>query len=263
MEESAVETELAAVAQRPPDDPPQHVAAALVGGHDAVGQQKRRGADVIRDHPVGGGELAGRVVGPLDECADGVEQRHEEIGVVVGLDALHDGGDAFEPGAGVDGGAGQRFELPRRIAVELHEDEIPDLDDVVALAVDERRSARRQRVGTTVEVDLGARPAGSGLAHGPVVVLLAETQDAIRRGADLLPQRGGLVVIGVDREPQPLDGHAVDIDEQVPRELDRLFLEIVAEAEVAEHLEEGVVASGVADVFEIVVLAAGADALLR
>src|SRR5690606_27566430 len=37
---------------------------------------------------------------------------------------------------------------------------------------------------------------------------------------------------------------------------------IVAEAEVAEHFEEGVVARGVADVFQIVVLAAGTHALL-
>jgi hypothetical protein len=44
---------------------------------------------------------------------------------------------------------------------------------------------------------------------------------------------------------------------------DRLFLEIVAEREVAQHLEERVVARGVADVVEVVVLAAGAHALLR
>jgi hypothetical protein len=44
---------------------------------------------------------------------------------------------------------------------------------------------------------------------------------------------------------------------------DRLVLEIVAEREIAEHLEEGVVAGGVADIVEIVMLAAGADAFLR
>ncbi len=44
---------------------------------------------------------------------------------------------------------------------------------------------------------------------------------------------------------------------------DRVFLEIVAEGEIPQHLEEGVVARGVADIVEIVVLAAGADAFLR
>ena len=51
--------------------------------------------------------------------------------------------------------------------------------------------------------------------------------------------------------------------EQLPGVGDGFALEVVAEAEVAEHLEEGVVAAGEADVFEVVVLAAGADALLR
>jgi hypothetical protein len=39
-------------------------------------------------------------------------------------------------------------------------------------------------------------------------------------------------------------------------------LEVVAEGEVAEHLEEGVVPGGVADIVEVVVLAAGAHAFL-
>ena len=44
---------------------------------------------------------------------------------------------------------------------------------------------------------------------------------------------------------------------------DGVALEVVAEAEVAQHLKEGVMAAGKADVFKVVVLAAGADALLR
>jgi hypothetical protein len=44
---------------------------------------------------------------------------------------------------------------------------------------------------------------------------------------------------------------------------DGIALEVVAEAEVAQHLKEGVVAARKANVFKVVVLAAGADALLR
>ena len=51
--------------------------------------------------------------------------------------------------------------------------------------------------------------------------------------------------------------------DQLPGKGDGVALEVVAEAEVAQHLEEGVVAAGEADVFEVVVLAAGADAFLR
>ena len=51
--------------------------------------------------------------------------------------------------------------------------------------------------------------------------------------------------------------------DELPREADRVALEVVAEREVAEHLEERVVPRGVPDLLEIVVLAAGAHALLR
>ena len=43
---------------------------------------------------------------------------------------------------------------------------------------------------------------------------------------------------------------------------DRLFLEIVAEGEIPQHFEEGMVPGGVADIVEVVVLAAGAHAFL-
>ena len=59
-----------------------------------------------------------------------------------------------------------------------------------------------------------------------------------------------------------MPNHSGDRD-QFPRERDRVPLEVVAKAEVAQHLEEGVVAAGEADVFKIVVLAAGAHTLLR
>jgi hypothetical protein len=59
-----------------------------------------------------------------------------------------------------------------------------------------------------------------------------------------------------DRDPEFLG-------DQVPGSSIATFLEIVAEGEIAEHLEEGVVARGVADIVEIVVLAAGAHAFLR
>ncbi len=51
--------------------------------------------------------------------------------------------------------------------------------------------------------------------------------------------------------------------EKLPGQQDGALLEIIAEGEIAEHLEEGVVPRGVAHIVEIVVLAAGADAFLR
>jgi len=198
VEKGAVETELAAIAQCSADNPPQHITAAFIGGHHAVGQKKGRGTDVIGDHPVGRCELARRVEGSLHKLPDSLKEGHKKIGVVIGLDLLEYGGNALEPCAGVDGRPRQRVEFALSILIELHEDEVPDLDDVVALTVDELGAIRRERIGASVEVDLGTGATRSGLTHGPVVVLLAEAQDAIGRRTNFFPQSGGLVVIGVD-----------------------------------------------------------------
>ena len=49
MQERVFDAELVAVAQAAADDSAQHVAAVLVGGQDAVGDQKRRGTGMVGD----------------------------------------------------------------------------------------------------------------------------------------------------------------------------------------------------------------------
>ena len=61
----------------------------------------------------------------------------------------------------------------------------------------------------------------------------------------------------------PVAVEAEHLGGELPGPRDGLGLEVVAEAPVAEHLEEHEVASGAPDVVEVVVLAAGAHALLR
>ena len=84
-----------------------------------------------------------------------------------------------------------------------------------------------------------------------------------RQTGHLAPDRRGVVVFGVDGDQQPVLRQAEVARDQLPGVGDRLLLEVVAEAEIAQHLEEGVVPRGVADIVQIVVLAAGADAFLR
>src|SRR5262249_49796891 len=81
-----------------------------------------------------------------------------------------------------------------------------------------------------------------------------------------LPQTSRLVVVGEDGGPEPLGLESITrllVGDELPGEANGFVFEVVAEGEVPEHLEEGVMAPGVADVVEIVVLAARADTLLR
>jgi hypothetical protein len=272
VEEGLPRAELVAVANRAPRDAAQHIAAALVAWNHAIGHRERAGADVIGDH------LQRRRLQISDRCAArcqhgvtrGRQQLREQVDLVVRMHVLQHRGQPLQPHAGVDTGLGQLVHHTVFGAVELHEDVVPDLDVAVAVLLGAARRATRH-LGTMVVEDLAARSAGAGVAHHPEVVRLiagalvvADAHHPLGRQANLLdPDIECFVVLGIHRGPQLVGRQLEAHGQQLPREGDRILFEVVAEAEVAEHLEERVVARGVAPVLEVVVLAAGADALLR
>ncbi len=199
------------------------------------------------------------------EFAGAVDDGADEIGVVVRDFALQDRGDALESHAGIDGRTRQRRHGAGRIAIELHEDEIPDFGEAAAAIEGEFfvLAAGLGGFGSEIVEDLGAGAAGTGVAHLPEVVLFIEAENAdFGDAGDFLPEKLGFVVFAEDGDVELVFREAVVFRDEVPGELDGFGFEVVAEGEIAEHLEEGVMAAGVADVFEIVVLAAGADAFL-
>src|SRR5207249_1195207 len=61
---------------------------------------------------------------------------------------------------------------------------------------------------------------------------------------------------------KPLRGKLPALDNQLPGPFDCLFLEVVAETPVTEHLKKSVVIGVEPDVFEIVMLSAGTNTFL-
>ena len=109
-----------------------------------------------------GNRRAGLFRGSRDQVA-------EQIDIVIVVHTLHDGGDALQAHAGVDGRARQRLAYSAGLLLILHEDEIPDLDEAVAVFV--RRTGRTAGdVLAVIVEDFGTGPAGAGLAHGPEIV---------------------------------------------------------------------------------------------
>ena len=220
--------------------------------------RKRAGANVVRDHleRVAAQILrAGFARRRLDEVL-------KEIDVVVRVHALHHGGNTLEPHAGIDRRFRQRMQLAVLVAVVLHEDEVPDLDEAVTVGIFRARRSAFD-LGTVVVENLRARTAGARVAHLPEVVHRRNAGDALCRYADLVqPDVRGLVVLRVHGDPELLGRNLQFVDEKLPRVLDRVTFKVVTEAEIAEHLEERVMPRRVAHVLQIVVLAAGAQAAL-
>ena len=261
------------VAHGAPHDFAQDVAAPLVGRHDAVGDEEGHRAEVIGDDAqryVGWRHRS--AVGHPGARADGGQERREEVRVVVRELALENRGDPFQSHPRIDGGRRQRVQGAAGLPVELHEHVVPDLDVAVAAALHAEAGAAAcfrlaREVATAEVVDLRAAAAGPGVAHLPEVVRRPELADAFS-GEVLPPDLIGLVIAGhagfalEDGGEEPVLRQLPLIGKERPGKGERLLLEVVTEREVAEHLEEGVVAQGGPDVVEVVVLAADAHALL-
>ena len=259
VEKGLARAELVSMTAGAAQDAAQHITATLIRGHDAVAHQEGAGADVIGDHAQRGAGEIGRAGGALR----GLEQDAENIDLVVGMDMLHHRGDALEPHTGVHRGLGQGRQGAICRALILHEHDIPDLDVAVGVFIGAAGRTTRH-IRAMVKENFGAGPTGAGVAHRPEVALLAEPRDAIGRHADLLdPDLLGFIVVVEYRDPELLARDCEHAGQELPGKVDRLALEVITEAEVAEHLEEGVVPRRVANVVEVVVLAASAHAALR
>ena len=247
----------------PANQTAQHVASPLVGGQHAVGQQKGDGPAVIGDDPQRSVRVLALAVGHPGFFGHGLDEALEKIGIKIGTLALTDGGDALQTHARVDAGLGQGGQGPVRRAVELHEDQIPDFQIAVAVALADTAVRTAGHVRALINVDFGAGAAGTGITHGPEIVLLSEAEDAFgRHPGHLLPQLTGLVVVAENGDEElrlveaELHGH------EIPGQADGVFLEIITEGKVAEHFEKGVMARRATHVFQVVVLAAHAQAFL-
>ena len=216
---------------------------------------------MVGDDPV---RSALRPVGiDAGEVDAGANERAKKIDVVIVVHALEHGGDALEPHAGVDRRARQVDPLAARQRLELHEHEIPDLDEAVAVRIGRAWRTARDVVPVIVE-NLRARAARAGVAHRPEIVARRDADDPLLGEAgDLPPQIERFVIVVIDGDGELFRRQPQVARQQAPRVFDRIVLEIVAERKVAQHFEERVVARGIADIVEVVVLAARAHAFLR
>ena len=190
-------------------------------------------------------------------------QRLEQIDLVIGVHALEDRRHALQAHAGVDRGLGQVDAIAGAALLVLHEHEIPEFQEAVAVRIGTARGAARDLVAL-VEEDLRAGSARARVTRRPEIVAGGDTDDlVVREARHLLPDAVGVLIVMVDGDQQTLGIERVVLGDELPRQRDRPLLEVVAEGEVAEHLEERVMPGGVADVVEVVVLAARAHALLR
>ena len=216
---------------------------------------------MVGDHAVVDFPRPVRILG--GDVRAGLDQAAHQVGVVVVVLALQQGTDPLKPHAGVDRLHLQGDQPPVGELFVLHEDVVPDLDEPVAVFLGAARGAAPDMIAVVVE-DFRAGTAGAGGTHAPEVVIGGDADDPVfRQARDLLPDRRSLIVGVIDGDEKLVLGQTEVLGQKLPCEGDGLVLEVVAEAEIPQHFEEGMVPRGVADIVEVIVLAARTHAFLR
>ena len=251
IQEGIVDTQQLPVAGGPAQQTPQHIAPPFVGGQDAVADHEGGGADVVGDDPQGHIPLLRLAVVSAGELRHLVGDIHHGVHVEEAVHVLAHAGQTLQAHAGVDVLLLELGVVAVAIVVELGEHVVPDLDVSVTVAAHGAAGLAAAVLRPTVIVDLGAGAAGTG-AVLPEVVLLAEAEDALGGDAYLLvPDVEGLVVVQIDGGVQPVRLQPHHLSQELPAPCDGLMLEVVTEGEVAQHLEVGAVAGGLAHVLNV------------
>ena len=159
-----------------------------------------------------------------------------------------------------------------RLALELHEDDVPYFDNLRIVLIN-KLTTRRFRLffGTArVYVYLRARATRACFAHFPEVVVLVSVDNVVCWQV-FEPVLCSFVVAGNTFRGAAFEYGNIqigrvqlqNINQILPRIVDGVFLEVVAKAPVAEHFEHCMVVGVVSDFFQVVVLATYTQAFLR
>ena len=161
-----------------------------------------------------------------------MNDRQQQIGIVIRDFPLQHGGEALETQAGVDRRPRQWRQLTAGILVVLHEHQVPDLD-VASAGVARKRLVLAARLGgfrPQIVMDFRARPARPGVAHLPEIVGFIQAENPFFGDAGhRLPQPLGFIVLTENRHVQAVLGQAVIFGDQIPGVLDSFGLEVIAE----------------------------------
>ncbi len=162
-----------------------------------------------------------------------------------------------------------------RIGVELDEYQIPYLDALGAVLIDQRTSG--VSLLGEVDVKLRTRTAGARVSHHPEIVLLVPVDDVNLRiqtsgGHDLGPvivgfliELGGIalgLIRRIHRGVDPILRELPNPGHQLPGPLDRFPFEVIPKGPVPQHLEECMMIGVPSDVFQIIVFPTRSNAFL-
>ena len=259
-QEGLLDTQQTAMTGSPTEQTAQNIAATLVGGADTVSDHKGRSTDVVGNNTQRNIGLVALAIGCAGETSHMVGDVHDGVNIEQRVHILANASQTLQAHAGVDVLLNQFGVIALAVVIKLREHVIPDFHEPVAIAAGTAVGLAAAILFATVIVDLRTGAAGAS-AVLPEVILLTQAGHALFRNADHLgPDIPSFIVVLIDSGVHTLRLQAYPFrrSQELPGPLQRLFLEVIAKGEVAQHLEIGAVTSSLTDVLDI----AGTDTLL-
>ena len=184
-----------AVAHCTAQDAADNVTSLGIGGQLTVGNAEGDGTQVVDDNTHGDVGLLALAVGDACLLSQGLDDGLEDVCVVVRLLALDGTHQTLEAHTGIDYIHAKGFEMAVGLAFELHEHDVPYLDDLWVVLVDKFTSGHLCLLlgRTAVQMNLGTGATRTCIAHFPEVVVLVAIDDVI--GRDMLEPEACCLVI--------------------------------------------------------------------
>ena len=168
---------------------------------------------MIRDHA----QRRMLEIGRADFARSSLDQILENIDFIIRMHMLQHGRNALEAHAGIDARTRQRMHHALLVAVELHEYEVPDFNETVAIFFSAARRAAPDVRAMVIE-NFRTRTARAGIGHLPEIIgsvtrtlVIADADDALNRHADfVLPDAVSFVIFMINSDGQLIFRQAVD-----------------------------------------------------
>ena len=226
---------------------------------------------MVCDYPHCHFRLLGLMISVSGEFFYPVNHSGEDVGVIVACLSLEGHAQPLESHSRVDILVRKRLKMPVCLAVELHEDKVPDFYHKVVALVDKLASRYLfpLLVAPEVDMDFAAWAAWTGVAHFPEIVMPVAEENPVLREIFLPFHEGfGIHFSVVCRIPfeycriEPVLVNPVNLCQKFPGPCYGFFLEIVPEAPVAEHFKHGVVVRIMPHFFEVIMFPADSQTFL-
>src|SRR5690606_647911 len=183
------------ITHTPPENTANHVPGFIISRQLTISNGKTYRTDVVGYYPHSDIGLPIFPVGGSGSIGNIRDNWLEYVRIVIRVLALDNANQPFKPHPGIHVLGWERLERTILLPVELHEYQVPNLNDLRVVSIDQGFPVYRAALAIrpAIHMDLRAGPTWPRIAHFPKVILLVAQEDTFFRD-NLFPEAIGFLI---------------------------------------------------------------------